>query len=309
MTLWDKFRDGLRRTRERLSDQMAGLVGLRGAVDPAALERLEEVLLAADVGPSTTEKLIAGAQERLRRDRDLDLRSALERGAAELLGSVRAPFEPDGASPWVALIVGVNGVGKTTLAGKLAASFARRGRGTLLVAGDTFRAAAAEQLEVWAQRAGVEIVRAREGAALHGDRGAADPAAVAHDGVSAAVARGREVVLVDTAGRLHTKHNLMAELEKVARVCGRLVPGAPHHTLLVLDATLGQNGIAQAREFQRRLPITSLAVNKLDGTARGGAVLAIVDELKLPISVVGLGEGLEDWEPFDAEAFARGLFA
>ena len=309
MALWDRFRDGLKRTRERLGDQMAGLVGLRGAVDPAALERLEEALLAADVGPSTAEKLIAGAQERMRRDRDLDLQTALERVAAELLTSGHAAFEPDGATPWVALIVGVNGVGKTTLAGKLAASFARGGRSTLLVAGDTFRAAAAEQLEVWASRAGVEIVRAR-GAALQGSHAAgADPAAVVHDGVSAAIARGHQAVLVDTAGRLHTKHNLMAELEKVSRVCARLVPGAPHHTLLVLDATLGQNGIAQAREFQRRMPITSLAVNKLDGTARGGAVLAIVDELKLPISVVGLGEGLEDWEPFDAEAFARGLFA
>jgi len=199
----------------------------------------------------------------------------------------------------VALVVGVNGVGKTTLTGKLAASFARNGIGTMLVAADTFRAAAAEQLEVWAGRAGVELVRANPGA---------DPAAVAHDGVSAAIARGHRVVLVDTAGRLHTKHNLMAELEKVARVCGRLVPGAPHHTLLVLDATLGQNGVAQAREFQRRLAVTSLAVNKLDGTARGGAVLAIADQLGLPISLIGLGEGLADWGPFDPEAFARGLF-
>jgi fused signal recognition particle receptor len=199
----------------------------------------------------------------------------------------------------VALLVGVNGAGKTTLAGKLAAGLARQGRSTLLVAGDTFRAAAVEQLDVWAARAGVALVRAKPGA---------DPAAVAHDGLSAALARGHEAVLVDTAGRLHTQHNLMAELEKVARVCARRVPGAPHHTLLVLDATLGQNGLAQAREFQRRLPVTSLAINKLDGTARGGAVLAIADELSLPVSVVGLGEGLDDWEPFDPEAFARGLF-
>jgi fused signal recognition particle receptor len=145
----------------------------------------------------------------------------------------------------------------------------------------------------------VELVRAAPGA---------DPAAVAHDGVSAAIARGHQAVIVDTAGRLHTKHNLMAELEKVARVCGRLAPGAPHHLLLVLDATLGQNGIAQAREFHARMPVTSLAVNKLDGTARGGAVLAIADQLGLPISVVGLGEGIDDWEPFDPEAFAKGLF-
>ena len=167
------------------------------------------------------------------------------------------------------------------------------------MAADTFRAAATEQLEVWASRAGVDILKARDGA---------DPAAVAHDGVASAKARGLDVVLIDTAGRLHTKQNLMVELEKVARVTGRVAPGAPHHTLLVLDATVGQNGLAQAREFQRSVPITSLAINKLDGTARGGAVLAIADQLKLPISLVGLGEDLEDWSAFDAQAFARGLF-
>jgi fused signal recognition particle receptor len=167
------------------------------------------------------------------------------------------------------------------------------------VAADTFRAAAGEQLGIWAGRAGVDLTRAADGA---------DPASVVHDGLSAALARDNEVVLVDTAGRLHTKHNLMSELEKVGRVCARLVPGAPHHTLLVLDATLGQNGLQQAREFQRVTPITSLALNKLDGTARGGAALAIADQLGLPISVIGLGEGLDDWEPFDPDAFARALF-
>jgi fused signal recognition particle receptor len=268
-------------------------------VDAPTLERLEEALLAADVGPATAERLIERARARMGQERDLDLRGALERCAVDMLGARRARFEPGDERPWIALVVGVNGVGKTTLTGKLAASFARDGIPTMLVAADTFRAAAAEQLEIWAERAGVEIVRAKPGA---------DPAAVTHDGVSAAIARGRRAVLVDTAGRLHTRQNLMAELEKVARVCARLVPGAPHHTLLVLDATLGQNGVAQAREFQRVLPVTSLAVNKLDGTARGGAVLAIADELGLPISVVGVGEGLDDWERFDPEAFALGLF-
>jgi len=297
--LWSRFRAGLSRTRERIGAQVGGLLGRAGAPDEATLARLEEALLAADVGPATTERLLALAGERLRREPELDLRQALERCAAEMVGAARARFAPGDDAPWVALIVGVNGVGKTTLAGKLAAGFARDGLRTMLVAADTFRAAAAEQLEVWAGRAGVELVRAKPGA---------DPAAVAHDGVSAALARGHRVVLVDTAGRLHTRHNLMAELGKVARVCSRLKPGAPHHTLLVLDGTLGQNGIAQAREFQRLLPLTSLAVNKLDGTARGGAVLAIADQLGLPISVVGLGEGLDDWEPFEPEAFARGLF-
>lgn len=304
MRLWTRFRDGLQRTRERLAGRLGGLLERRGAIDAATLAALEEALLSADVGPATTERLLERARAQLREGPDLDLRGALERAAAELLTAAR--FEPvagpDGGAPgkpWVALLVGVNGVGKTTLAGKLAARFARAGHPTLLVAADTFRAAASEQLEVWARRAGVEILRARDGS---------DPAAVVHDGLTAARARGLDVVLVDTAGRLHTRHNLMAELEKVGRVCARVVPGAPHHVLLVLDATLGQNGLQQAREFQRAVPITSLAITKLDGTARGGAVLAIADQLGLPISLVGLGEGLDDWEPFDPEAFARGLF-
>jgi len=304
MSLLSRFRAGLARTRERLVEQVGGLLQRRGAVDAATLASLEEALLAADVGPATTERLLERAQELLQRSPELELRGALEQAAAVLLGagSGAAPgarFEPAGQKPWVALLVGVNGVGKTTLAGKLAARFAREPRRTLLVAADTFRAAATEQLEVWAERAGVELMRARAGS---------DPAAVVHDALTAATARGTEVVLVDTAGRLHTKHNLMGELEKIGRVCGRVVPGAPHHVLLVLDATLGQNGLQQAREFQRALPITSLALTKLDGTARGGAVLAIVDQLGLPVSVVGIGEGLDDWEPFDPEAFARGLF-
>jgi fused signal recognition particle receptor len=306
MSLLSRFRAGLQRTRERLVEQVGGLLQRRGPVDAAALASLEDALLSADVGPATTDRLLEQAQELLRRSPDLDLRAALERAAGDIVSASHARFEPSwapgeagSAGPWVALLVGVNGVGKTTLAGKLAARFAREGRGTMLVAADTFRAAATEQLEVWAERAGVELLKARYGS---------DPAAVAHDALTAAVARGTEVVLVDTAGRLHTKHNLMGELEKIGRVCARVVTGAPHHVLLVLDATLGQNGLQQAREFQRALPVTSLALTKLDGTARGGAVLAIADQFRLPISLVGVGEGLDDWEPFDPEAFARGLF-
>jgi fused signal recognition particle receptor len=297
--LWGRLRDGLARTRTRLGDSLAGLMSRRGPVDAATLEELESALLAADVGPATTERLIATARERMGRE-DLDLGAALQRSAAELLAERRASFEPGAERPWVALVMGVNGAGKTTLAGKLAAAFARSGRSTLLIAADTFRAAATEQLATWAERAGAAIVRATDGA---------DPAAVVHDGLAAARARKVDVVLVDTAGRLHTKHNLMAELEKIARVCRRSVEGAPHHTLLVLDATVGQNALAQARDFDKTVPVTSLAINKLDGTARGGAVLSIAGDLGLPISVVGIGEGVEDWAPFDPEAFAKGLFA
>ena len=299
MSLWDRFRRGLSRTRDALTQAVGAALGKR-TLDPATVEQLEHALLGADVGPATTERLIAEARKALDKDATLDLRAALERGAASLVGSKQAAFAPGTEKPWVALLVGVNGVGKTTFAGKLAASYARAGKKTLLVAADTFRAAAAEQLDVWAGRAGVEIVRS-------GSDGA-DPAAVVHDGLSAARARGADVVLVDTAGRLHTKHNLMAEMQKVARVCARVVPGAPHHVLLVLDGTQGLNGLAQARAFTTAVPVTSLAVTKLDGTSRGGVVLAIAGELSLPVSLVGLGEGLDDWQPFDAEAYAKGLF-
>jgi fused signal recognition particle receptor len=299
MSLWDRFRRGLERTREALVAVAGSALGRR-TVDAATVEVLEEALLAADVGPVTTDRLIAEAKRLLQENESLDLRGALERAATELLSGRRAAFEPGGEKPWVALLVGVNGVGKTTFAGKLAARYARDGRRTLLVAADTFRAAAADQLDVWAARAGVEIVRA--------GTGGADPASVVHDGLAAARARGADVVLVDTAGRLHTQHNLMAELEKVARVCARQVPGAPHHVLLVLDGTQGLNGLAQAREFANVLPVTSLAVAKLDGTSRGGVVLAIAGELGLPVSLVGLGEGSDDWQPFDPAAYARGLF-
>ena len=299
MNLWDRFRRGLERTREAFTNVVGAALGRR-TVDAATVEALEEALLGADVGPATTDRLIADARTRLDADPDIDLRAALEQAAVAVLTGARARFEPGPDKPWVVLLVGVNGVGKTTFAGKLAATFARDGKRVVLVAADTFRAAASEQLEVWAGRAGVELVRA--------GRGGTDPAAVVHDGLAAARARGADIVMIDTAGRLHTKHNLMAELEKVARVCARAVPGAPHHVLLVLDGTQGLNGLAQAREFTKATPVTSLAVTKLDGTSRGGVVLAIVGELGLPVSLVGLGEGIDDWQPFDPEAYARGLF-
>jgi fused signal recognition particle receptor len=298
VNLWNRIRSGLTRTRERIEAQVGALLSRR-TIDPADRDRLEEALLLADVGPTMTDSLIDDATKRLRSGASPDLRAALEAAAAAMLSEKTARFEPGPERPWVALLVGVNGVGKTTLAGKLARRFQQDGHPTLLVAADTFRAAAAEQLEVWAGRAGVAVIRAKDGS---------DPAAVVHDGLSAARSRGMHAVLVDTAGRLQTKGNLMAELEKMSRVCGRVIPGAPHHVLLVLDATLGLNALQQAREFSKAVPVTSLALTKLDGTARGGAVLAIVSELGLPVSVAGIGEGEDDWEPFDAEGFARGLF-
>ena len=300
MSLWERLRASLARTRQRIGAQVGGLFGMR-AVDAEARSRLEEALLAADVGPGVTDRLIERAESLLEREPSLDLGAALLRTASGMLAARPASFGPGPSAerPWVALLVGVNGVGKTTLAGKLAARFGREGKRTLLIAADTFRAAAAEQLEAWAGRAQAEILRPQPGS---------DPAAAVHDGLAAARGRGFDVVLVDTAGRLHTRHNLMAELEKISRVCARQVPGAPHHVLLVLDATLGQNALPQAREFTRAVPVTSLALTKLDGTARGGAVLAIAEELAIPISLVGVGEGVDDLEPFDPEAFAAALF-
>ncbi len=306
MGLWDRLTAGLARTQEAVTGQIArafeNVVGERLDDDTAA--RLEEALLAADLGVDVSGRVI----ESLRQRRGL---SGLEawRGAlaeeitAELVSGAPAGYAllpPAGARPWVVLVIGVNGVGKTTMIGKLAAREKEQGRRVILVAADTFRAAAADQLAVWATRAGAELVRTREGA---------DPAAVAFDGVTAAVARGFDTVIVDTAGRLHTKANLMDELARMRRVIGRALPGAPHTTLLALDATLGQNTLAQAREFGTGIGVDALLLNKLDGTARGGAVVALVSELKLPVALVGVGEKLEDWSEFDPPAFARALVA
>jgi fused signal recognition particle receptor len=294
----DSLRRGLERTRQRFAENLSGLFAGRREVDAPLAQALEEALIAADVGPATAERLLAAMREELDRDPRADAREALERAVRGLLSRAEGRFEPGPERPWVVLVLGVNGAGKTTLAGKLASHFQRQGLRVMLVAADTFRAAAVDQLEVWARRAGADFVRQRSGA---------DPAAVVHDALSAAVARGTDVVLVDTAGRLHTKHNLMVELEKLGRVAGKRIAGAPHHNLLVLDASLGQNSVEQARQFHEALPITSIAVTKLDGSARGGAVLAIADQLGLPISIVGVGEGVDDWGPLDAREFAAAL--
>jgi len=298
--LLDRLRGGLARTREALSTPIEDLVRGRRPLDAAALESVEEALLAADLGLPAVEGAMGVLRERsgeiasgglaaMRQVLGEEIRRALERPAG------KAPFS---ARPWVVFVVGVNGAGKTTTIGKLAAGWAGEGRSVLLCAADTFRAAAAEQLEVWASRAGAAFHRGAEGA---------DPSAVLTDALRSARARGTDAVLVDTAGRLHTKSNLMAELAKMARVAGREAPGAPHETLLVLDATVGSNGLAQGREFAKAGGVTGLVLTKLDGTARGGIAVAVVRELGVPIRYVGVGEKIEDLLPFDAEAFAASL--
>lgn len=291
---------GLARTRSGVLQRLLPLLG-RERLDAAAVEAIEAALLGADVGVRMTERLIRCLQDE-RGTSELTLRARLEREVLAILEAplARKPVSADAPRPYVVMVVGVNGVGKTTSIGKLAARYARAGKRTLLVAADTFRAAAIEQLTIWAERTGSDLVRHQHGG---------DPGAVAYDGIRAALARGTDVVIIDTAGRLHTKSNLMEELRKVRRVIARELQGAPHDTLLVVDAVTGQNGLAQARAFLEHLEITGIILTKLDGTARGGIVLAIAGELNLPIRFVGLGEGVDDLQEFDPRAFAAALLA
>ena len=300
MALVDRLQGGLSRTRAVLTMSLEDLVRGRRVLDEAALEAVEEALLAADMGlPAVQEALevLAARSGEIASGGLPAMRAVLRdqiRRALELPVDVR-PFS---ARPWVVFVVGVNGAGKTTTIGKLAASWRQAGRSVLLCAADTFRAAAVEQLEAWARRAGAGLHRGADGA---------DPSAVLTDALRLARARGLDAVLVDTAGRLHTRSNLMAELTKMSRVAAREVAGAPHETLLVLDATVGSNGLAQGREFARAGGVSGLVLAKLDGTARGGVAVAVVRELEVPIRYVGVGEEVEDLLPFDAEAFAASL--
>jgi fused signal recognition particle receptor len=293
----ERLRLGLLATRRRLAGQLEAALG-RGASDvEKVLPELEEALVSADVGVRASAELMGRVRARTGPGAPPgDIRRALR---DEIEAALRGDDAPIPASrPWVVLVTGVNGVGKTTTIGKLAARHAAAGRRVLLVAADTFRAAAIEQLAVWAERAGAELVRQGPGA---------NPAAVAFDGMKAALARGVDVVLVDTAGRLHTKANLMDELRKVQRVMAREVPGAPHETLLVLDATTGQNAVAQARTFSEALGLTGIVLTKLDGTARGGVAIAARREIGVPIRYVGVGESVDDLHAFDPKEFADAL--
>jgi fused signal recognition particle receptor len=289
---FSRLRDSLSKSRRALTEQLAAAAF--EPADDAAWERLEEALIRADVGVPATAELVRRLEAR---GEIGSLPEALAAEVEELLGEP-ATLAVNGEPPRVVLVVGVNGTGKTTTIGKLAAKLSEHGRSVVLGAADTFRAAAEEQLEIWAERAGAEFVGAARGA---------DPAAVAFDAVEAARARGRDVVIVDTAGRLHTQSNLMEELAKVTRVIAGRVDGAPHETLLVVDATTGQNGLQQARLFGEAAGVTGVALTKLDGSAKGGVAVAIAHELGLPVKLVGVGEGLDDLRPFDAHDFARAL--
>jgi fused signal recognition particle receptor len=295
----DKITQGLKKTRDTLFGQVASVFQRGRDLTDDDYESLEAALLRADVGPATTDKILDGVRARLAdRAFEGDAREALRLEVEKILSGTSESSPPRDRTPHVILVVGVNGSGKTTTIAKLADRYKRAGDSVLLVACDTFRAAAADQLEIWAKRAGVEIVSQNPGA---------DPAAVAYDGMARARSRGIQRVLVDTAGRLHVKVNLMEEVKKIRRVIEQQIPGAPQEVLLVLDATTGQNGLAQAREFGQAVGVTELAITKLDGSAKGGVALAIVDTLKLPIRWVGVGEGMEDLVPFEPAAFAEAL--
>ena len=296
----DRFRKGLERTRDILNADVMDLARGQRPLDPNDLESIEEALIAADLGLPAVQDAMEVLRQRSGQLWTQGLQAMRELLKEEIRKALDRPSElqPFSSRPWVVFVVGVNGVGKTTTIAKLAQAWKVEGRTTLLCAADTFRAAAAEQLEIWARRVGAPFHRGAEGA---------DPSAVLTDALRAARSRGYDAVLVDTAGRLHTKGNLMAELAKMARVAGKEVSGAPHETLLVLDATVGSNGLAQGREFAKAGGVTGLVLTKLDGTAKGGVAVAVVRDLGVPIRYVSVGETTEDLLPFDAQAFAEGL--
>ena len=303
----DKYKEGLSKTRQSFSSKLNDLVARYRKVDEEFFEDLEEILISADVGVNTVMTLVEELEMEAKRQNIKDARE-LKDVISEKLVEIYSGDDFEVASPLnlqendlsVILFVGVNGVGKTTSIGKLAYQLSQEGKKVLLVAGDTFRAGAIQQLSVWGERVGVEVIKQSEGS---------DPAAVMYDGIQAAKSRGADVLLCDTAGRLQNKVNLMNELSKVKRVIEREIPGAPHDVLLVLDATTGQNALIQAKQFQQATDVTGIILTKLDGTAKGGIVLAIRKELNIPVKYVGLGEKMTDLEPFDPQAFVYGLFS
>ena len=310
-TFLEKLKNSVSKTKAALSETVDTIFLGERKIDPSILKNLETALLSADLGVKPTREILDAIREKMDRDALSDaaqLRCEIKSHIVRILSASARPDvagtsgisgSSNGAGTRVMFIVGVNGAGKTTSIGKLANRLRQEKRSVVLCAADTFRAAAIEQLEIWAQRNGIEVVKQKSGA---------DPAAVVYDAMEAAKARAADVVIVDTAGRLHTKSNLMAELEKMKRTAAKVIPGAPHDVLLVLDATTGQNGLAQAREFTSTVGVTGIILTKLDGTAKGGIVVAISRELGMPIRFVGTGEQINDLVPFDAEAYANSLF-
>ncbi len=301
-SVFKRLVDGLARTRGQVVDRLDTLFTGGKKVDEALWGELEELLITSDVGVKASHRLLERMRARAAKEELEDasrLRAILREEVLDILTKHAGSFPPMGDEPVVVMVVGVNGAGKTTTIGKLAHRYTNAGHKVLIAAGDTFRTAAIEQVVVWGKRAGAEVVRHEAGS---------DPAAVAHDAVEAANARGANLVICDTAGRLHTKSDLMAELGKVHRVIGKVQGGAPQEVLLVLDSTNGQNAIAQAREFTAAVGVTGIALTKLDGTARGGVIIGIADELDVPVKLIGIGEGMDDLRDFDPEAFVKALF-
>jgi fused signal recognition particle receptor len=304
---FNRLKEGLAKTRDNLVGKVQKILSSKSKIDDEMLATIEETLLAADVGVATTMTIIERMKERVKKEKHEDpsqLDGLLREEIQKLLvnGSQEESdpfFIPSEHQPHVIMIVGVNGVGKTTTIGKLAYNYRTAGKKVLIAAADTFRAAANEQLEIWAQRAGVDIIQQAQGA---------DPAAVAFDSLKSAIAKGVDVMIIDTAGRLHTKVNLMEELKKIKRVLQKQMSDAPHEVLLVLDASTGQNAIQQAKQFSAAVGITGLVLTKLDGTAKGGVVLAISNELNIPVKFIGVGEQIDDLQPFDKKAFVDALF-
>ncbi len=301
MGFFDKLKEGLKKTKEAVFGQVDSVLKSFRKVDEELLDELEEILICSDVGAETTEYIIDELRDRIKEGRikePEDVRTALSDILCELVGEGE-PLRLD-TKPSVILVIGVNGVGKTTSIGKISANLKSRGKKVVVAAADTFRAAAIEQLAVWCDRAGVELIRQSEGS---------DPASVVYDAAAAAKNRGADVLIVDTAGRLHNKKNLMDELAKIGRVLDRELPGASRETLLVLDSTTGQNAIVQAKEFGNAAPITGLILTKLDGTAKGGAVFSIRRSVGIPVKYIGVGEQIDDMEPFDSKMFVDAVLA
>jgi fused signal recognition particle receptor len=303
-TVLEKIKEAVQKTQENFTDRIQELVEGKKEIDPAMLDELEAIMIGADVGVTTTAEVLDAIRDQVSRRILADpaeLRTAVKNELRRILTiNYSPPKQVKEGDPFVILMVGVNGVGKTTTIGKLANRFKADGKSVMLCASDTFRAAAIEQLEVWANRSNVPMIKQKAGA---------DPSAVLYDALQSARSRKIDYVIVDTAGRLHTKNNLMNELEKMTRIANREVPGAPHEVLLVMDATTGQNGLTQAKEFTKISGVTGLVLTKLDGTAKGGVVTAIAKELKIPIRFVGVGEKMDDLVEFSPEDFVESLFA